>query len=150
MALGGMMLARDFNRAFHRLRAGIGEEHEVGKALLAQPRREPLAVRALEQVRHVPEFCRLLLQGGDQRWVRVTERVDRDAGGEVEIALAIGCDQPSALAALEGEIDPGEYGEQMRCGAVGHDDHLRVATRHDAHCLRRINDQVRKTKRAAF
>ena len=53
----------------------------------------------------------------------VAERVDRDAGGEIEIALAIGRDQPRALAALETEIDPGEYGKQMRRGAVGHGDH---------------------------
>ena len=46
MALGGVIFARDLDRAFHRLGAGIGEEHEVGEALLAQPRREPLAVRA--------------------------------------------------------------------------------------------------------
>jgi hypothetical protein len=39
---------------------------KVGEALLAQPRGEPLAVRALEQVRHVPELGRLLLQRRDQ------------------------------------------------------------------------------------
>ena len=40
MALGGVIFARDLDRAFHRLGAGIGEEHEVGKALLrtAAPR----------------------------------------------------------------------------------------------------------------
>ena len=42
---------------------------------------------------------------------------------EVEISLAIGCDQPRALAAFEAEIDPGENGKQMRRGAVGHGDH---------------------------
>ena len=123
MALGGVIFARDLDGAFHRLGAGIAEEHEVGKALFAQPRRELLAVRALEQVRHVPELRRLLLQRLDQMRMRVAERIHRNAGGEVEIALAIGRDQPGALAALEAEIGPGENGKQMRRGAVGHDDH---------------------------
>ena len=37
--------------------------------------------------------------------MRVAERVDRDAGGEIEIALAVGGDEPRALAALESEVD---------------------------------------------
>src|SRR6478752_1122676 len=62
MALGELIAAHALDHAFHRFRAGIAEEHEVGKALLAEPRGELLAVRALEQVRHVPEFRRLLLK----------------------------------------------------------------------------------------
>jgi hypothetical protein len=46
--------------------------------------------------------------------MRMAERIDRDARGEVEIALAVGGDQPRALAALEREIDPGEDRKQMR------------------------------------
>jgi hypothetical protein len=118
-----VMFARDLDRAFHRLGTGVCEKHEIGKARLAQPCREPLAIRALEQVRHVPQFCRLLLQRRDQMRMRMTERIHRDTGGEVEIALAIGRDQPRAFAALETEIDPGEYGKQMRCRALGHGDH---------------------------
>src|SRR5205807_10633859 len=50
MALGGVMPARELDGAFQRLRAGIRKEHQIGKALLAQPACELLAVRALEQV----------------------------------------------------------------------------------------------------
>jgi hypothetical protein len=50
-------------------------------------------------------------------------RFDGDTGGEIEIALTVGGDQPGALAALETEIDSGEYGEQMRRRALGHGDH---------------------------
>src|SRR6185295_5132916 len=85
--------------------------------LLAQPRGKLLAVRALEQVRHVPEFCRLLLQRRDQVRMAVTQRIHRNTRGEVEIAIAIGGGQPTALAALEAEIDPGKDGEQMRAWA---------------------------------
>ena len=70
MALGGVIAARDLDRAFHRFGAGITEEHEIGKALFAQPRCEPVAVRAPEQVRHVPELGRLLLQGRHQMRMR--------------------------------------------------------------------------------
>ena len=125
MALGELIAAHDLDHAFHRLGAGIAEEHHVGKALLAQPRCELLAIRALEQVRHVPELCRLLLQRRDQMRMAVAQRVHRDARGEVEIALAGGRYQPAALAAFEAEIDPGEDGEQMRRGAMGHGNHLR-------------------------
>ena len=123
MALGELIAAHDLDHAFHRFRAGIAEEHEVGKALLAEPRGKLLAVRALEQVRHVPEFCRLFLQRLDQMRMAVPQRIDRDARGKVEIALAIGRGEPAALAAFEAEIDPGEDGEQMRRGAIGHGNH---------------------------
>ena len=75
----------------------------------------------------------LALQCGDEMRVAMTERVDRHAGGEIEIALAVGADQPRALAALEGDVGPGEYGEQMRLpdrrrpGALGHSGHLSLA-----------------------
>ena len=124
IALGGafreLIVAHQLDDAFHRFRAGIAEEDEVGKALFAQPRGELVAVRALEQVRHVPEPGRLLLQGGDQSRVAMAERVDRDARGEIEVALAIGGGEPAALAAREAEIDPGKDGKQMRRGAVAH------------------------------
>ena len=123
VAFGGVIFARDLDRAFHRFRAGVGEEHEISKALFAQPRRQPLAIRALEQVRHVPQFCGLLLQRRDQMRMAMAQRIHRDAGGEIEITLAVGRDQPRALAALETEIDPGEYGKQMRRRAFGHGDH---------------------------
>ena len=81
----------------------------------------------------------------------VAERIHRDTAGEIEITLAIGRDQPGALAALETEIGPGEYGKQMRRRAVGHGDHCWVRTRpRCAHWHNRIGNQPRKTKRAAF
>jgi hypothetical protein len=109
--------------AFQRLGAGIGEEHEVREALLAQPRRQPFAVRTLEQVGHVPQPGRLLLQRRDQMRMTMAERIDRDARGEVEITIAVARDQPCALTALEAEIGPGEYWKQMRRRAFGHGDH---------------------------
>src|SRR5262249_42349167 len=107
------------------------------------------AVRALEQVRHVPEFSRLLLKCGDQRGVRVAERVDCDTRGEIEVAIAIGGGEPTALTARKTEIDPGEYGKQMRRGACGHGDHLWVVVTTRALALR-IDAPRSKIKRPPF
>ena len=79
MSLGELIAAHDLDHAFHRLGAGIAEEHLVGEALLAQPRGELLAIRALEQVRHVPELGRLLLQRSNQMRMAVPQRIHRDA-----------------------------------------------------------------------
>src|ERR1700724_1688139 len=54
--------------------------------------------------------------------MRMAERVHGDAGGEIEIALAVGRDEPGAFAPLEGEVDACECRQQMR--------------RHDAACFR--------------
>jgi hypothetical protein len=45
----------------------------------------------------------------------VAERVDRDPRGEIEVALAVGRDEPGALAALEGKIDTRVGRQQMGC-----------------------------------
>jgi len=65
----------------------------------------------------------LFLQRRDQMRMRMAQRIHRHARGEIEIALAVGGNQPSAFAALETEIYPGEYGKQMRRRALGHGDH---------------------------
>ena len=57
MALGGMISAHHLDGALDRLGAGIGEEDEVGKALLAQPRRQPLAVRDLNRFETCQSFA---------------------------------------------------------------------------------------------
>ncbi|MGY3078661.1 hypothetical protein ACVWZZ_005069 [Bradyrhizobium sp. LM6.10] len=121
MPLGEVMMADQLDHALQRLGAGIAEEHEVRKTLMAEAVGELLAIRALEQVRHVPELRGLLLQRFDQRGMGMAERVHRDTRGEIEIALAIGRNQPAAFAALETEVGSGENGEQMRRCAVGHD-----------------------------
>ena len=100
-----LIFARHLDRAFDRLGAGILEEHRVGKARRAQPVGQPLAFRNAVQIGDVPELLRLLGQRRDQMRMRVAERIDGDAGGEIEIALAVSREQPSALAPLESEVD---------------------------------------------
>ena len=65
-------------------------------------------------------FCGLLADRRDQMRMRVAERIDRDARGEIEIALAVGRDQPGALAPLEGEVDPRIGRQQMRRPVLAH------------------------------
>jgi hypothetical protein len=43
----------------------------------------------------------------------VAERIDRDAGGEIEIALPIRRDQPNAFAPLKSEIGSGIGRQKM-------------------------------------
>src|SRR5476651_726831 len=87
----------------------------------------------------------------DQVRMAVAQRIDRNTAGEIEIALAIGRDQPCAFAALETEVDPGEYREQMRRGAVGHGDHCRLGLSHHARIgAIASTTSPGKTKRAAF
>ena len=56
-AVRGVIFARDLDRAFHRLGAGIAEEHHVGEARLAQPRRDALGLGNLVKIGDVPELC---------------------------------------------------------------------------------------------
>jgi hypothetical protein len=95
MAVGRLVFARRLDRAFHRLGAGIAEEHDVGEACLAQPLRDALGFGNLVKVGDVPQLLRLLGERGDEMRMRVAERVDGDAGGKIEIALAVGRDEPT-------------------------------------------------------
>ena len=49
LAARRLILARHLDRAFHRLGAGIAEEHDVGEARFAQPRGQPLAPRECDR-----------------------------------------------------------------------------------------------------
>ena len=105
LAVRRLIFARHLDRAFDRLGAGILEEHGVGEGRLAQPVGQPLAFRDAVQVGDVPELLRLLVERAHQPRMRMSKRIDGDAGGEIEIALAVSREQPRALAPLESEVD---------------------------------------------
>jgi hypothetical protein len=46
--------------------------------------------------------------------MRVTKRINRDAGREVQVTVAVGRDQPSALAPFKSEIDARVSRQDMR------------------------------------
>ena len=62
----------------------------------------------------MPDLLRLLGQGLDQMGMRMPERIDRNTGGEIEVALTLGRIQPCAFAPLESEVDPCIGWQQMR------------------------------------
>ena len=113
-AVRRLVFAHHLDDAFHRLGAGVGEEHRVGEACGAQPVGQPLALRDAVEIGDVQHLGRLRRDRRDQVRMRMAERVDRDARGEIEIALAVGRDQPSALAPLESEIDTRIGWQHMR------------------------------------
>jgi hypothetical protein len=104
LPIGGVILARDLDRALHRLGARIAEEHEIGEALRAQPLGQPFPLGHAVEVGHVPDLAGLFGQRRDQSRVAVSEHVHGHAGGEIEVALAVVGGQPSAVAPLEGEV----------------------------------------------
>ena len=120
LAARRLILARHLDRAFHRLGAGIAEEHHVREARRAQPLGQPLGLGDAVEIGDVPELPGLLGDRLDQMRMRVAERVHRHPRGEVEIAVAVGGDEPRALAALEREIDARIGRQQMRCQSLTH------------------------------
>ncbi len=83
------IFARDLDRAFHRLGAGIAEEDGVGKGCRDQPLRQTLLTGECgtgSSVCH--SFVGLLGHGLDQMRVGVAQGGDGDAAGEVEEIVA--------------------------------------------------------------
>ena len=113
-AIRRLVLAHHLDDAFHRLGAGVGEEHRVGEACGAQPVGQPLPLGDAVEVGDVQHLGGLLGDRCDEVRMRMAERIDRDARREIEIALAVGRNQPSALAPLECEVDARIGWQHMR------------------------------------
>ena len=92
-------LARVLQRGLDRFGAGVAEERlraaEARGELLGELRHRLGPV----EVRHVPEPVELRVRGGERRRVAVAEADDGDPGEKVEVAPAVGVDEPRALAA---------------------------------------------------
>ena len=110
-----LVFARHLDRAFHRLGAGIAEEHHVGEAGFAQTPRDALGFRNFVKIGDVPHLLRLLGERGDELRMCMPQRIHGNAGGKIEIALAVRGDKPRALAPLEGKVDARIGRQQMRC-----------------------------------
>ena len=111
---GGVVFTRHLDRAFKRLGAGIREEDRVGEGVLNQPTGEPLAIGDLIEIRRVPKFLGLRLKRRHEMRVSVANGINRDARAEIEIALACGRNQPSALASLKRKVHSREYRQKRR------------------------------------
>ena len=106
LAVRRMIFARGLDRAFHGLGAGIGEEDEIGECRLAQAFGEALGLRDAEEIGDVPGPLGGAFQRRDEMRMVMAERQHGDARAEIEIAVAVLRDEPSAFAAGEGEIGP--------------------------------------------
>ena len=73
LAAYGVILARHFDRALHRLGAGIGEEHRVGETRRGEPLSEPLRLGNAKQIGDMPDLRGLLRDRGQQLGVRVAK-----------------------------------------------------------------------------
>jgi hypothetical protein len=67
----------------------------------------------------MPDLAGLLRQRLHQSGVRMTQRIHRDAGTEIQIALAVLRIEARAFAMGKGDIGAGERRQQRR--EVGHD-----------------------------
>ena len=84
--------------------------------------RQAFLARHAVEVGGVPELARLLGQRRHQPGMGMAEGVDRDAGAEIQISLAILGEKVGALATDEGDIRPviggkqsGKHGALLLC-----------------------------------
>ena len=107
---------RELDRRLVCLAAGVAEEDVVHAGDRGQPVGEFLLQRDLVEVRGVDELAHLLAQRGGEFWMAVPEPAHRDPGHGVKVALAVRIPQPAALAALEGDGEPGISIHHVRHG----------------------------------
>ena len=105
-----MILADGLGAAFPRFRTRIGEEHGIGEGDLGQALGKALLPGDPEQVGGVPQLVRLLGQLLHQIGMRVTQRVHRDAGGEIEESSPVGRVEIRTLTTLEHDVGAGVCG----------------------------------------
>ena len=101
LTLGEMIAPCRLDGAFQRFGTRIGEEHLVGERGFRQAAAEAFLAGHFIQVRQVPDLVSLCFQCRDKMRMRMTERIDRDTGGKIQITGAILGNQPDAFAALE-------------------------------------------------
>ena len=111
-AAAGLIDARELDRALHRLRAGIAEEHAVCEGRGGEPLGEARLRRDMVEVRDVPELLALGLQRGDHERMRMAQAGHADAAAEVQVARAVGRIEIRPLAPLEGEVEAAIVGHQ--------------------------------------
>ena len=95
--------------------AGLGEP--IYDKLDGDLARAMMTINAVKGVEIGAGFGAVVLGGevnGDEMRMRVAERVDSDARGEIEVALAVGRLKPHAVAPLEGEVHARKRRHQMR------------------------------------
>ena len=111
-AVHEVIAARHFQRRLDRFRARVAEKDAVGKRRRHQPLGVALLLRDPEQVGDVPQPARLPGQGLDQVGMGVTQGVDGDTGGEIQITPPVSRCEIGTFAALEGDVHSRIVGQQ--------------------------------------
>ena len=119
-----MIGARGLDRGLDRFGTRIGEEHGVGEGDIHQPLRQRLALRAAIEIGDMHQRLGLALDRADQAFMAVTEQIDRDPAGEVQITRAVLVDQMAVISAHRANAAAGIDGHQRRNrhGASGAND----------------------------
>ena len=107
--LGGVF-ARGFDGTFIRFGAGIAEKHLFHTRALTERFREQRARLRIVEIRGMLAFSELCGDGGGPLVVRIAERVDGDAGAEVDIFLSV-------LVLYERTLAAGKLDGEARIGA---------------------------------
>ncbi len=107
-------LARPLERGFDRLRARVAEERLRAAEDVGELQRQLLHRLGGVEIRDVPQPVELRVRRREWRRVAVAEADDGDAGEQVEIALAVGVDEPRAFAVGERDVEARVGGEELR------------------------------------
>jgi len=113
-ALRILIAARDLDRAFDRFDAGIREEDGIGEGRIDEPLRQSFLSGNAVKIGRVPELACLLGQRGNESGMGVAQRIDGDAGSEIEISLAILGEDIGSFAPDECDIRPTIGWQQRR------------------------------------
>ena len=87
--------AHQLNRGFVGFRAAVAKKRAIGKRMAAQLARQLRLRLAMIEIGNMQELLRLLFDRFDDRRVTMTQAVNRDAGKEIEIFLAIRVPNPA-------------------------------------------------------
>ena len=90
--------AGELDRGLVRLGAAVGEEDAIAERSLADGGGQRVGLVVVEQVRDVAEAVRLVGDRPGEPRVRVADRVDRQAAGEVDVAPAVRVEEEGPLA----------------------------------------------------
>ena len=101
VARRGMVLAGDLDAAFHRLGAGIAEEHQIGKRDRAEPVSQALCFRHAIEIGDVPDLVSLRGQRLEQMRMCMPQDIDGNTTGAIEVAFPGRGEQPSPFTAFE-------------------------------------------------
>jgi hypothetical protein len=93
--------ARKLQARLHRLRAAVAEKRPRHPRQIGQPRGQLSLKRVMEQIRRVHQRGGLFGNGPREHRMRVPERRDADPGDQIEVTIAVPCEQRAPATGCE-------------------------------------------------